>query len=109
LQILEEQAEFKLSIEARLRRTPNAPGTSKRKHFEAANQKRRKDDFTWSPGDQPEQTKRQTRKQQTRTSEPHVEPPRPPGWTPLVLTRVAIQIPDDTLERGNDMLVEGLA
>jgi hypothetical protein len=55
-----------------------------------------------SPGQQPVQRKRE------RTGS-HVEPPRPPGWNLLVLTRSAIKIPDDAWKRGNDMLVEGLA
>jgi hypothetical protein len=40
MQILEEDAECVLVIEYQKRKRPNTPGTSKRRHFERANQKR---------------------------------------------------------------------
>jgi hypothetical protein len=86
-----------LRIEVRLRRIPNAPGSSKRKHFELANEKKTRRDFTWSPN----QPDRGERRQQDR---PGVEPPRPQGWKPLILTAQAIRIQQDAWERGNDCL-----
>jgi hypothetical protein len=47
-QILEDDAEYILRIEEQKRKRPNTPGSSKSRHFERANQRRRRD-FTWSP------------------------------------------------------------
>jgi hypothetical protein len=52
MQILEEEAEYVLRIVQWKRKRPNAPGTSKRKQFERANQKKRKGDFSWSPSEE---------------------------------------------------------
>jgi tRNA U54 and U55 pseudouridine synthase Pus10 len=49
MQILEEDAEYVLVIEDQKRKRANASGTSKRRHFERANQKRGRGDFQWSP------------------------------------------------------------
>jgi hypothetical protein len=52
MQILEEGAEYVLRITERKRKRPNAPGTSKRKHFERADGKKRKGDFSWSTSEE---------------------------------------------------------
>jgi hypothetical protein len=81
MQILEAEAEFLLIIRGRRKKKPNAPGTSKGKHYERANQKKGKREFTWAP-------------QQERivqpTVQPKVEPPRSPDWKPLVIKPQAI-------------------
>jgi hypothetical protein len=49
MQILEEDAEYVLRIWEQKSKRPNAPGSRKRNHFQRANQKRGRKDFTWSP------------------------------------------------------------
>jgi hypothetical protein len=49
MQIIEDDTEYVLVIEEQRRKRPNAPGTSKRRHFERANQKRGRGDFEWHP------------------------------------------------------------
>jgi hypothetical protein len=104
MQILEDQAEYVLRIEGYKRKRPNSPGSSKRKHFDRANQKRGKQDFTWSP---PQDSQKKNPRGPVKgcpegrhheegdesrftwtapDTEPHVEPPRPKGWKPLKLT-----------------------
>jgi hypothetical protein len=100
MQILEENAEYIVRIEERLRRRPNAPGSSERRHFERANQKKSRASFTWSPplieGPKSEPKSHEARRSKvghedggpgrfTWTApepEPHVESPRPPGGPP---------------------------
>jgi colicin import membrane protein len=89
MQILEDGAEYILKITGRKRKRPNAPGTSKRKHFERANQKKRKQDFSWSPTERDSQ-KLQPKSQRSEVGcqvqespnrdipETHVEPPSQP-------------------------------
>jgi hypothetical protein len=72
---------------------PNAPGSSKRKHFERASQKRGKRDFVWAPPQQP-------------TVRPSVEPPRPPGWNPLVITPQAIRSEEEVRKIASQRLKE---
>jgi hypothetical protein len=104
MQILEDQAEYVIQIEGYKRKRPNTPGTSKRRHFERANQKRSRQDFDWSPPQVSQKTnprcpvkgcpegRHQAEGDESRftwtapDTEPHVEPPRPEGWKPLVLT-----------------------
>jgi hypothetical protein len=80
---------------------PNAPGSTKRKHFELVNQERGRGSFTWSltPDQKDPQPQVEPKIHETRRSEagpqdgkgdqtkpePHVEPPRPEGRKPLVL------------------------
>jgi hypothetical protein len=95
-QVIDDEAEYVLVIEEQKRKRPNSPGTSKRQHFERANQKRRKKDFEWyaPPGSRTSKIERggeldkedSKRFTWTAPTEPHVEPPRPEGWKPLVLT-----------------------
>jgi hypothetical protein len=101
-QVIDDEAEYVLVIEEQKRKRPNSPGTSKRKHFERANQKRRRKDFEWyAPSEKSTQVviqKRGDSKRFTRTApdtEPHVEPPRPEGWKPLVLTAQLVQLSED--------------
>jgi hypothetical protein len=105
MQILEDETEYLLVIEDQRRKRPNAPETSKRKHFERANQKRGRRDFEWHPPQQqsphknhPGNSEKNQRggHQEERNSErftwtapdtePHVEPPRSSEAKPLVLT-----------------------
>jgi hypothetical protein len=116
MQILEDQAEYVIRIEGFKRRRPNSPGSSKRRHFERANQKRGRQDFNWSPTQDSQKTnprgpvkgcpedRHQAEGDESRfiwtapDTEPHVEPPRPEGWKPLVLTpKLVKQIADQRL------------
>jgi hypothetical protein len=113
MQILDEDAEYIVRIEDQKRKRPNTLGSSKRKHFERVNQKRRRGDPTWSPPQ--DKSSQRTEPQShgakrseaghheegssdrfTRTSDskpdPHVEPPRSPGWKPLILVPPLIQL-----------------
>jgi hypothetical protein len=113
MQISEENAEYIIRIEERLRKRPNAPGSSKRRHFERANQKKNRAIFAWSPP-LTEGPKKEPRRHEARRSEdghededqrrftwrpddsrPYVEPPRPPDWKPLVLTPQLVQRSDE--------------
>jgi hypothetical protein len=114
MQILEGNAEYIVRIEERLRRRPNAPGSSKRRHFERANQKKGRESFTWSPPQQ-EGLKNGSKSHEARRSKtgrdegdpgrfswtaepdtrPHVEPPRPAGWKTLVLTPQPVQLSEE--------------
>jgi hypothetical protein len=95
MQILEDGAEYILKITGQKRKRPNAPGTSKRQHFERANQKKKlkKKDFSWSPSGTDDSQKAEPRSLVARRSEvgyqtqeslnrdfsePHVEPPSEP-------------------------------
>jgi hypothetical protein len=109
MQILEDRAEYVIRIEGYKRKRPNTPGSSKRKHFERANQKRGRKAFDWSPPQDSQKTnprgpvkgcpegRRQAEGDESRfiwkapDTEPHVEPPRPEGWKPLVLTPKAVK------------------
>jgi hypothetical protein len=115
MQILEENAEYVLAFEDQKRKRPNAPGTSKRKHFERANQKRGRRDFEWSPPQEKDSHKNDPPSHEARRSrdghheegnserftwtgpnpEPHVEPSRPAGWKPLVITPELVQLSED--------------
>jgi hypothetical protein len=114
MQILEEDAEYVVRMEEQKRRHASAPGSSKRNHFEKANQKRGRKDFNWSPnpagGSQRPVPKshEESRSEDghhvegnpdrftwTSGSEPHIEPPRPPDWKPLVLTPQLIQLSEE--------------
>jgi hypothetical protein len=116
MQIIEDEAEYVLVIEDQRRKRPNAPGTSKRHHFERANQKGRRGDFEWHQpqeksshkNDPPSHEEGRSRggHQDTEDSkrftwtapdtEPHVEPPRPAGWKPLVLVPQLVQLSEET-------------
>jgi hypothetical protein len=111
-QVIDDEAEYVLVIEEQKRKRPNSPGTSKRQHFQRANQKRRRKDFEWyappqmssqkiDPPSHEEGCSRGRHqaggdsKRFTWTApitEPHVEPPRPEGWKPLVLTPQLVQL-----------------
>jgi hypothetical protein len=115
MQIIEDNAEHVLVIEEQRRKRPNAPGTSKRKHFERANQKRRRGHFEWhSPQEKSSHKKDPPSHEEGRSrgghhdtedskrftctapdTEPHVEPPRPTGWKPLVLVPQLVQLSED--------------
>jgi hypothetical protein len=113
IQILEEETVFVIRIEDRLRRRPNTPGSSERRHFERANQKKGKRSFIWSA---PTETgpEKELKSQEHRgskaghedgdlgrftwtvsESEPHVEPPRPPGWKLLVINPQFVQLSEE--------------
>jgi hypothetical protein len=100
-----------LVIEEQKRKRPNAPGSSKRRHFHRANQKRGRKDFNWNPpqerdshkndpqshearrsGDGHQEEENPDRFTWTSGSEPHVEPPHPPGWKHLVITPHSVQL-----------------
>jgi hypothetical protein len=49
--VVMDQDELRLEVWGKKARTPNRPGTSKRKHFERPNQKRSRKSFTWTPRD----------------------------------------------------------
>jgi hypothetical protein len=114
MQILEDQAEYVIRIEDYKRRRPNSPGSSKRHHFERANQKRGRKDFAWSPpqkkdpgspvkgssqGGHQEEWKESRFTWTAPDTEPQVEPPRPEGWKPLVLTPQTVRtIADEKLK-----------
>jgi hypothetical protein len=51
LKIAEEGDDFQLEITGRKKRQPNAPGSSRRRHFDRANSRKTKRDFVWSPPD----------------------------------------------------------
>jgi hypothetical protein len=93
MQILEAEAEYLLIIRGRRKKEPNAPGSSKRKHYERANQKKWKRDFEWPP---PQQS----------IVKPKVEPPRPPGWKPFVITPQAIQTQEEVRRIASQRLKE---
>jgi hypothetical protein len=97
-QVIDDEAEYVLVIEEQKRKRPNSPGTSKRQHFERANQKRRRKDFEWyAPPDKspPKKLQKREEHQEERDpgrftwiapdTKPHVEPPRAEGWKPLDL------------------------
>jgi hypothetical protein len=46
---VKDQDELRLEIWGKKVRTPNRPGTSKRKHFDRPDQKRSRKSFTWTP------------------------------------------------------------
>jgi hypothetical protein len=112
IQVIEDEAEYVLDIERQKKKRTNAPGTSKRKHFERANQKKRRGDFEWHPPQSKESHKNDPprprrheegdSKRFTWTApdtEPHVEPPRPEGRKPLILTPQKVRkICDQRLE-----------
>jgi hypothetical protein len=76
VQVLQAEADYRLIIIERKRKRPNAPGSSKRRHFERANQRKRKAaDFCWRPPDE----------QVRARPDPRIEPSRPPGWKPLIV------------------------
>jgi hypothetical protein len=111
LQVIEDEAEYVLVIEEQKRRRPNSPGTSKRQHFQRANQKRRRKDFEWyapprvSPQkDSPRHEGRDIEDSRKFTwtapaTEPHVEPPRPAGWKPLVLTPQLVKLSEEGIRK----------
>jgi hypothetical protein len=68
MQILEEDAEYVLVIEEQKRKRPNAPGTSTRKHFERANQKRWRRGFNWRPPQDRDSHKNDPRSHEARRS-----------------------------------------
>jgi hypothetical protein len=96
MQILEDGSEYILRITGQKRKRPNAPGTSKRQHFERANQKKKKlkkGDFSWSPSGTDDSRKVEPKSPVARRSEvgcqaqeslnrdipkPHEEPPPQP-------------------------------
>jgi hypothetical protein len=51
LKIAKEGDEFQLEVTGRKRGRPNAPGTSRRQHFERANSRKTKRDFFWNAPD----------------------------------------------------------
>jgi hypothetical protein len=125
MQILEDDVDCVVRIEAKKRKRPNAPGSSKRSHFERASQTRREQDFNWSP-DQAESSQRHDPKMHearrskdghheegnpdrftwTSEPEPQVEPPRPRGWKPLVLVPELIRLSDDAARKLDDKRLE---
>jgi hypothetical protein len=94
--MLEEGTEYILRITGQKRKRPNAPGTSKRQHFERANQKKKKlkkKDFSWGPSGTDDSRKVEPKSPVARRSEvgcqaeeslnrdipkPHEEPPSQP-------------------------------
>jgi hypothetical protein len=114
-QIIEDEAEYVLVIKDQRRKRPSAPGTSKRRHFERANQKRRRGDFEWHPPQEKSSHKSNPPSHEERRSrgghqeegdskrftwstpdmEPQVEPPRPPAWKPLVLVPQLVQLSEE--------------
>jgi hypothetical protein len=90
VQVMQEGAVFRLIIVARKQRRPNAPGSSKRRHFERANRGKRKvEDFSWRPEEGGAQKK----------PEPRVEPPRPPGWKPLIIAPELVRTSEEGLRK----------
>jgi hypothetical protein len=98
-QVIDDEAEYVLVIEEQKRRRPNSPGTSKRQHFERANQKHNRKDFEWyAPPDKspPKNPQKKEEHQEERDPgrfswtapdmKPHVELPRIDGRKPLDLT-----------------------
>jgi hypothetical protein len=71
--IIDDEAEYVLDIEEQRRRRPNSPGTSKRKHFERANQKKRRGDFEWHPPQPKESHKNDPPKEERRSRNDHKE------------------------------------
>jgi hypothetical protein len=88
VQVLQAEADYRLIIIERKRKRPNAPGSSRRRHFERANQRKRKaEDFCWRPSDE-----------QTRARpDLRVEPPRPPGWKPLVIVPDLVKMSENNI------------
>jgi hypothetical protein len=119
-QVIDDEADYVLVIEEQKRRRPNSPGTSKRQHFQRANQKRRRKDFEWyaPPQSRPQQKVdppsheegslrggHQTDEDSKRfawtaaITEPRVEPPRPEGWKPLTLAPQLIQLSEEGIRK----------
>jgi hypothetical protein len=118
MQILEDETEYVLVVEDQRRKRPNAPGTSKRRHFERANQKRGRRDFEWHPPQEqsshknhpPGSEKNLSRGHQNEVNserftwtapdtEPHVEPPGPEGWKPLVLEPQRVKLSAESVRK----------
>jgi hypothetical protein len=96
VQMMEEEAEYLIVIKARKKRRPNAPGTSKRKHYERPNQgKRKASDFVWDPQVQPAPSQ----PPRSNGRSPRIESPRPPGWKPLVLTPQLVKLTEEGKRR----------
>jgi hypothetical protein len=47
--VVRDQDELRLEVWGKKERIPNRPGTSKRMHYDRANQKRSRKSFTWTP------------------------------------------------------------
>jgi hypothetical protein len=86
------EAEFLLIIRGR-KKTPNTPGSSKRKHYEMANQKKGRRNFVRAPP-------------QESIVRPKVEPPRSPGWKPLAITPQAIRTEEEVRRIASQRLKE---
>jgi hypothetical protein len=110
MQVLEEEVDYIIRIEKRKRRRLKAPGSSKRKHSERADQKRRRGDLTWIPN--PEQDphpkvepqSHEAKRRDQPKPEPHVETPRPDGWKPLVPTPKILRTQEDVMREANKKL-----
>jgi hypothetical protein len=92
-QILDENAEYVVRIEARKYRRPNAPGLRKSKHFARANQGKSRWLWQGRALQEPQQTPPESQ------ASPRIKVTHPPGRKPLVLTHQLARLSEE--ERGS--------